>query len=242
VLVSGGEKKVGSYVPLVAVIDGAFRDAFFLLLDGLIVSLLAFVRNVPPCSARDDTRSDGAPIVFCATELTISVSTVMLRVAGSGAPVFCRRLLYDARDEGALGRGVVSGSVSCGFFVSSFFSPPSLSEFEVFLVLCLLAGGAIDRRGVDEPDDIFSSGMSKYFWLGSLLQHKPHISIHPILLPHVQNDSPTYLEKTFKSFPGVFGPLVSCTVSNVGAPLTPLLVLAVFASCAVDVLSSCSSS
>jgi hypothetical protein len=146
------------------VIDGAFLDAFFLLLVGLIVSLLAFVRNVPPCSARDDTRSEGAPIVFCATELTISVSTVMLRVAGSAAPVFCRRLLKDARVDGALGRGVISGSASCivVFLTPSFFSPPSLSEFDA-LVLCLVTGAAIDLRGVDDPDGIFSSGKSKYF-------------------------------------------------------------------------------
>ena len=147
--------------------EGALRDAFFLLFVGLIVSLLAFVRSVPPCSAREDARSEGAPIVFCATELTVSVSTVMFRVAGS-APVFCRRLLYDARADGALGRGVVSGSVSWVFLTSSFFSPPSLSELEA-LVFCLVAVGAIDRRGVDEPDGIFSSGMSKYFWFGSLL-------------------------------------------------------------------------
>ena len=51
----------------------------------------------------------------------------------------------------------------------------------------------------------------------------------------------TYLEKTLKSFPGVFGPLVSCTVSNVGAPLAPLF--AAFESSADDdVLNSCSRS
>lgn len=158
---SGGEKKLGSYIPPAAVIDGAFRDAFFLLLLGLIVSLLAFVRKVPPCSALEDTRSDGAPIVLCATEFTVSVSTVMLRVAGS-APVFCcRRLLNDALADGAFGRGVVSGSLSCALLVSPFFSPPSLSELLAFVLL--FAAGAIDRRGVVDSHGTFSSGISKYF-------------------------------------------------------------------------------
>jgi hypothetical protein len=53
------------------------------------------------------------------------------------------------------------------------------------------------------------------------------------------NMGPTYVENALKPFRGVFGPLVSCTVSKVGAPLTPLCSRDVFAFCA-DCLSSLS--
>jgi hypothetical protein len=141
--------------------DGALREAFFLLLLGLIVSLLAFARRVPLCSALDDVRSEGGPMAFCATEFTVSVSTVIVRVAGS-APVFCRRLLKDVLVEGAFGLGVFSGSLSCSFLPSSFFPPVSLSELSAF---ALFATAAIDRGGVVEPEGILrsSSDVLKYF-------------------------------------------------------------------------------
>lgn len=43
---------------------------------------------------------------------------------------------------------------------------------------------------------------------------------------------PTYVENVLRSIPGVLGPLVSCTVSKVGTPLTPLCSREVFAICA----------
>jgi hypothetical protein len=165
--VSGGEKKPRSYIPDVALIDGALREAFFLPLLGLMVSLLAFVRNVPPCSALDETRSEGGPIALCATEFTVSVSTVIFWVADS-APVFCLRLLKEVLVEGAFGRGVFSWSFSCSFLLSSFFGAVSLSELFAF---ALPTASAIDLRGVVDPDGTLrsSSDMSKYFRSGLLL-------------------------------------------------------------------------
>jgi len=157
--VPGGENKLRLYIPDVVLIEGVFRDAFFLPLLGLIVSLLAFARNVPPCSALPDAaRSGGGPRVFCATEFTVSVSTVIFLVLGSALD-FCFRLLKDVRVDIVFGRGVLSRSFSPSLRSSSFFPPLSLSE----LFTLVFTATAIDLRGVLEPDGTLrsSSGMSK---------------------------------------------------------------------------------
>lgn len=62
------------------VIDGAFRLLGFLSFLGRIVSLLGFSRKLP--STRPDAERSWLPMVDCATEGTVSVSTVILRSGG----------------------------------------------------------------------------------------------------------------------------------------------------------------
>jgi hypothetical protein len=62
-------------------IEGAFRFGGFLSFLGRIVSLLGFSRRLP--STRPDADLSWVPMVACATEGTVSVSTVMLRRGGS---------------------------------------------------------------------------------------------------------------------------------------------------------------
>jgi hypothetical protein len=61
-------------------IDGAFRFAGFLSFFGRMVSLLGFNRRLP--STRPEAERSWLPIVDCATEGIVSVSTVMLRKGG----------------------------------------------------------------------------------------------------------------------------------------------------------------
>jgi hypothetical protein len=63
-----------------ALIDGAFRFAGFLSFLGRIVSLLGLSRKLP--STRPEAERSWLPMVDCATEGTVSVSTVMLRRGG----------------------------------------------------------------------------------------------------------------------------------------------------------------
>lgn len=134
------------YIPDVALMDGALREAFFLPLFGRIVSLLALVRRVPPCSIRPDAmRSVGGPRVPCGMELMVSVSTVMFLAEASALGL---RLLTEALGITALARGVVSWSCSSAslFCRSFFFSAPvslPLSPFETL---------AFPLRGVVAPE------------------------------------------------------------------------------------------
>lgn len=134
------------YIPDVLLIDGAFREAFFLPLLGRIVSLLALVRRVPPCSIRPDAiRSVGGPRVPCGMELMVSVSTVMFLAEASALGL---KLFTDALGAIALARGVVSGSCSSAslFCRSFFFSAP------VSLPLSPVGTLALPFRGVLVPE------------------------------------------------------------------------------------------
>jgi hypothetical protein len=64
-------------LPVPALIDGAFRFGGLRSFLGRIVSLLAFNRRLP--STRPDAERSWLPMADCATEGTVSVSTVMLR-------------------------------------------------------------------------------------------------------------------------------------------------------------------
>jgi hypothetical protein len=88
-----------------ALIDGAFRFAGFLSFLGRIVSLLGLSRKLP--STRPEAERSWLPMVDCATEGTVSVSTVMLRRGGwvaervesddmEGFEVTCEGLCVDA--------------------------------------------------------------------------------------------------------------------------------------------------
>lgn len=61
--------------------EGAFRGFLCFSFFGRIVSLLGLRRRLP--SARPDAERSGFPIVACATDGTVSVSTVMLLREGS---------------------------------------------------------------------------------------------------------------------------------------------------------------
>jgi hypothetical protein len=68
-------------LPVPALMDAAFRLGAFLSFLGRIVSLLGF-RRTPP-STRPEADLSWFTIDGCATEGTVSVSTVMLRRGGS---------------------------------------------------------------------------------------------------------------------------------------------------------------
>lgn len=72
-------------LPVPALMDAAFRLGGFFSFFGRMVSLLGF-RRMPP-SARPEAERSWFTIDACATEGTVSVSTVMLRSGGSRARV-----------------------------------------------------------------------------------------------------------------------------------------------------------
>lgn len=180
-------------LPEAALIDGAFRDCFFLSFFGFMVSLLAFAFKVPPASARPDKERSGALSVACATELTVSVSTVMFLVVGS-APDFDFRLLKEALVETVFGRGVVSGSVERVLGLGDCVrSPLSLSLLPLALFDAargVLVGDWTRRSSSDKMPEYFDSPL--------------------LMTPSCGN-------------PAVVGRLASCTVSSFGAPLPALL-------------------
>lgn len=103
-------------LPVATLVEGALRDVFFLSFLDLMMSLLDFALRVPPTSALlDEVRSWG-PRAAWATELTVSVSTVMFLVAGS-TPDFSVRLLREPFEDKTFGLGVESTSLerSLGF-------------------------------------------------------------------------------------------------------------------------------
>src|SRR5271154_5917798 len=70
--------------------EGGFLVVFFLSFLGRIVSALGFNRTLPLEFIRlDAPRSPLMPMLDCGTELTVSVSTVMLRT-DAGALFFVR--------------------------------------------------------------------------------------------------------------------------------------------------------
>jgi len=102
-------------------IEGAFRFAGFRSFFGRIVSLLGRNRRLP--STRPDVERSEFPIVACATEGTVSVSTVIFR---EGASV--RDLMFEREDtEGfvfrAIGRWNEADRCSCILPLSEFRSP-----------------------------------------------------------------------------------------------------------------------
>lgn len=102
-------------------IEGAFRFAGLRSFLGRIVSLLGRSRRLP--STRPEADRSELPIVACATEGTVSVSTVMFR---EGASV--RDLIVERDDtEGLLlrdiGRWDEADRCSCIFPLSALLSP-----------------------------------------------------------------------------------------------------------------------
>lgn len=91
-------------------VEGALRDVFFLSFFDLMTSLLDFALRIPPASALLDEVRSGGPKAAWATELTVSVSTVMFFVAAS-TPDFSVRLLREPFEDKSFGLGVESASL-----------------------------------------------------------------------------------------------------------------------------------
>jgi hypothetical protein len=113
-------------------IDGAFRFAGFRSFFGRMVSLLGRNRRLP--STRPDAERSELPSVACATEGTVSVSTVMFR---EGASV--RDLMVERDDtEGfvfkAMGRANEAVRCSCILPLSELLSTPASLCFEAFVL------------------------------------------------------------------------------------------------------------
>lgn len=90
--------------------DGVLRDTLFLSFLGLMVSLLGFRRTLPPPSARPVTERSPVLRADCGIELTVSVSTVMFRLAPSGCRDLAEESGVKAFFEGTvLGRGALVG-------------------------------------------------------------------------------------------------------------------------------------
>jgi hypothetical protein len=97
-------------LPETALVEGVLRDVFFLSFLALMMSLLGFALRVPPESALPGKVRSGGPRAAWATELTVSVSTVMFLVAAS-TPDFSVRLLKELFEVTTFGLGVESTSL-----------------------------------------------------------------------------------------------------------------------------------
>lgn len=98
-------------LPVPECIDGAFRFAGFRSFRGRIVSLLGFKRRLP--STRPEAERSWFPMVVCATEGTVSVSTVMFRNGGSVRDLTVCSDEKEGLEVGALGRCVETDRWSC---------------------------------------------------------------------------------------------------------------------------------
>ena len=114
-------------------IDGAFRFVAFLSFLGRIVSLLGLRRKLP--SARPEAERSW-PMPACATEGTVSVSTVMLRRGGSVRDRF-ESDENEAFEEIVFDRCKEVARCSCILPLASAFDAPSL-PLSLFLVLLRL--------------------------------------------------------------------------------------------------------
>lgn len=118
-----------------ALIDGCFRVTFFFSFFGLIVSVLGRNRTLPPWSAlpAGPRSPPPTPNDTCGTELTVSVSTVILLSGGSIDDfVFAKfipvsdRLGKMADDDRDGASGLSLGPLSTGLTIGCLFPPLSL--------------------------------------------------------------------------------------------------------------------
>lgn len=111
-------------------IDGALRGLDFRSFLGRIVSLLGFRRRLP--SPRPDADRSWFPMVACATDGTVSVSTVMFREGASVRDLMVEREEKEGFEVGAEGRWVDVDRCSCIFPLSLLgaLSPPLSTYFE----------------------------------------------------------------------------------------------------------------
>jgi hypothetical protein len=143
-------------LPVPALIDGAFRFAGFLSFFGRMVSLLGFNRRLP--STRPEAERSWLPIVDCATEGIVSVSTVMLRKGGWVA----ERVERDDSDGFVVmwfGR-CVEAERSC---ILPFFAV--LDPLSLPLPVCLLLGVLLELRSSVTLDELTSlRSSSEVLW------------------------------------------------------------------------------
>lgn len=96
--------------------EGAFRFGRCFSFFGRIVSLLGFRRRLP--SPRPEAERSWFPIVACAIEGTVSVSTVMFLVGASVRDLIVESDEYEALDGSAFGRWDDTDRWSCIFPLS----------------------------------------------------------------------------------------------------------------------------
>lgn len=115
---TAGINELGSS-PVPEVTEGVFRPVFFLSFFGRIVSELGLARILP--------FPPGPPTLTCGTELTVSVSTVIVRaVSPDGFPLPVPALAAYAFVAGPLGRIAVTGGAGVLLILISPLPPLSL--------------------------------------------------------------------------------------------------------------------
>lgn len=141
-------------LPVPELMDGAFRFGGFLSFLGRIVSLLGFSRRLP--SPRPEAERSWLAMVDCATDWTVSVSTVMLRKGGSARDRLDKEE-SDGLEETEFCRWVEEARWSCILpFLSALVAPSlPLSEFLVLLRAVLRSSVTLDEltsfRSSSEP-------------------------------------------------------------------------------------------
>jgi len=225
---------MGCDLPVLELIEGALRFGGSLLFFGRMVSLLGFRRRLP--STRPEAERSWFPIVACATDGTVSVSTVMLRRGGSA-----RDLLESDDNEGfvdtVLGLCVEVVRFSCIFSFLLDFVALSLPLSVLLLLLSLVLRSSVT---LDELTSLRSSSESfckgggiRKLWLQVLDKVDVEKQILGPLSAatcgmHIDYKKwgdlrgKTYSCESRPSKPGVAGRLDSWTVSSLGAaPLAP---------------------
>lgn len=143
-------------LPVPAFIEGALRLGGSLFFLGRIVSLLGFRRKLP--SARPEAALSALPMVACATDGTVSVSTVMLRNGGSARDRF-ESEDSEGFEEMVCGRCVDAERCSCILPFFAFLSALSLP----LSVLLLLLSLALELRSSVILDELTSLRSSSEF-------------------------------------------------------------------------------
>lgn len=123
-------------------IDGAFRFAGFRSFLGRMVSLLGRKRRLP--STRPDADRSWFPIVACAIDGTVSVSTVMFREGASARDLVVVRDGTEGFVLRAIGRWNEADRCSCILPLSVFLNPLSLPLSVGFEALALRSSVIFD--------------------------------------------------------------------------------------------------
>lgn len=126
-------------LPVPELIEGALRFGALRSFLGRIVSLLGFRRRLP--SPRPEAERSWFPIVVCATEGTVSVSTVMFRKGASVRDLTVWSDEYEGLDVGPLGRCVEADWCSC---ILALFRALLSLPFSTGLVLALRSSVIFD--------------------------------------------------------------------------------------------------